>query len=258
MIVSWIESQSTFIIALIVFSLCYAIAVATFRAAATLACRPAGNQLKEISPMALAPLTVILSLLLALLSNEVGGNIGRARNYIGQETSALGKAALFADGLPPEIRTKAVAALQQHVNFVIAHDWPEMAILREPDANSPGLTSAIAELLSFTPVNPNQQLAQQRVIAAIEQAFEARRNRIQLSQTEIASIQWVVILVLALLIFMMTAMTHIGRPVVMATALFMFSTAMAICMVFLMTNDRPFAAGGITMTPEAFRKIVLH
>jgi hypothetical protein len=88
-------------------------------------------------------------------------------------------------------------------------------------------------------------------------AFEARRNRIRLSQVEIASIQWAVIVILALLILVTTGMIHMGRPAAMATTLFIFSTAVAASLVLLMENDRPFAGGGITLTPSAFREIVL-
>jgi hypothetical protein len=34
--------------------------------------------------------------------------------------------------------------------------------------------------------------------------------------------------------------------------------AVAASLVLLMENDRPFAAGGITLTPAAFREIVLN
>ena len=55
-----------------------------------------------------------------------------------------------------------------------------------------GLAEAMTELLSFSPVQANQKLAQQRALVAIEQALEARRNRVLLSQVEIAPVQWAV------------------------------------------------------------------
>jgi Protein of unknown function (DUF4239) len=111
---------------------------------------------------------------------------------------------------------------------------------------------------SFTPTRSDQVLAQQRAVAAVEQAFEVRRNRIRLSQAEIASVQWVVIFILAILITTTTAMIHMGKPAAMATTLFIFSTAVASCVVLLMENDRPFATGGITLTPAAFRDVVVN
>jgi hypothetical protein len=67
----------------------------------------------------------------------------------------------------------------------------------------------LTELLLFRPTERGQELAQQRAVRAIERAFEARENRIRLSKSRIAPIQWVVIV-------------HIGRPAAMAITLFIF------------------------------------
>jgi hypothetical protein len=102
----------------------------------------------------------------------------------------------------------------------------------------------------------NQQLAQQRALVAIEQALEARRNRALLSQAEIAPIQWAVILVLATLILVTIAFVHIDRRWAMGITLFIFSTALAICLVLLVVYDRPFGAGGFTVRPAVLRAVV--
>jgi hypothetical protein len=120
-----------------------------------------------------------------------------------------------------------------------------------------GLTDAMTAILSFTPAQPTQRLAQERALMGIEQAFAARRNRIRLSQVEIAPIQWAVIVVLMTLILLTIAMAHIDNRPAMAATLFIFSTAVAVCLVLLMVYDRPFAAGGFTMAPTALREIMV-
>jgi hypothetical protein len=114
----------------------------------------------------------------------------------------------------------------------------------------------MSALLSFSPVQANQKLAQQRALVAIEQALEARRNRVLLSQAEIAPIQWAVILVLATLILVTIALVHIDRRLAMGVTLFIFSTAIAICLVLLAVSDRPFGAGGFTVRPTVLRAVV--
>jgi len=256
--IHWIESQSTSVIAVIVFGLSYVFTALVFAVTAALARRPVGEQLKAVSPVTLTPLAVILGLLIAFLAARVWENTGHANEYIGQEASALSKVMLFADTLPQDVRSKVRDAVAQHVDFVVNHDWPEMAVARaNPRAEPVGLTHALAALLSFAPTQSDQSLARQRAVAAVEQAFEARRNRVRLSQVEIAPVQWGVVLILAALILITIAMIHIGKPAAMATTLFIFATATAACLVLLMENDRPFAAGGITLTPAAFRDIVL-
>jgi len=119
-----------------------------------------------------------------------------------------------------------------------------------------GLAEAMTELLSFTPVQANQQLAQQRALVAIEQALEARRNRVLLSQAEIAPIQWIVIIVLAVLILITLAMVLIENRIAMAITMFIYSTAFAFCLVLLMAYDRPFGVGGFSVQPTVLRDIM--
>ena len=256
--IHWIESQSTSVITAIVFGVSYLFAALVYAGIAALSGRPTGEQLKAVSPVTLTPLAVILGLLIAFLAARVWENTAHANEYIGQEAGALSKVMLFTNTLPDDVRTKVRDAVEQHVDFVVNHDWPEMAIARaDPRAEPKGLTQALAALLSFAPTQSDQLLARQLAVAAVEQAFEARRNRIRLSQVEIAALQWSVVLILSTLILITIAMIHIGKPGAMATTLFIFATATAACLVLLMENDRPFAAGGITLTPAAFRDIVL-
>jgi hypothetical protein len=163
---------------------------------------------------------------------------------------------VFATTLPMEVRSKVRAGVAQHIDLVIAQDWPAIAVARaNPRSESVGLTN-MAELLAFRPGQPEQQIGLQGALAAIEHAFEAKRNRITLSEVEIASIQWAAIGVLALLICVIIAALHANEPMAMAIALLVFSTAMVACLVLLMENDRPFSAGGITLSPSAFCEIV--
>jgi CHASE2 domain-containing sensor protein len=90
----------------------------------------------------------------------------------------------------------------------------------------------------------------------IEQAQAARRNRVRLSQAEIAPIQWTVIIALATLILVTLAIVHIEKRLAMAIALSIFSTAIAICLVLLMVYDRPLGAGGFTVPPTVIRAVV--
>src|SRR5207244_770055 len=174
----------------IVFCTCYIVAAAVFGIAVALSRRPIAEQLRTISPVTLTPLAVILGLLIAFLAARVWENVGRANDYIGQEAGALSKVMVLANALPPEVRTKVHTAITQHVDFVLAQDWPKMAIGRATQRIEPvGLTNAMTAIVA---------------------------------------------------------------------TLFIVSTAVAASLVLLMENDRPFAAGGITLTPTAFREIVLN
>src|SRR5262249_9598820 len=140
---------------------------------------------------------------------------------------------------------------------IVEKDWPAMASFQASPLEAPGLKTAALLLLSLQIREPAQGVSREHAIKAIERAFEARESRIRLSKAQIAPIQWTVIIVLAMLILLTTAMIHIGRPAAMALTIIFFSTATAVSLVLLLVYDRPFAAGGVTITPLAYREIIL-
>lgn len=255
----WVESQSILVITLLIFGFCYVLTLVIFGVAAILSRRPVAKELKGASPVTLTPLAVILALLLAFLSSRVWTNVDRAGGYVGQEASALRQVMLFADALPTDVRNNLRESIKRHFQFIETQDWPAMGRGEASlQAIPTGLTDAMAAVLSFTPTQPAQQLAQERALMAIENAFEARRDRIRLSQVQIAPIQWVVIIVLTILILMTIAMIHIDNRTAMAATMVIFSTAIALCLVLLMIYDRPFAFGGVTMAPTTLREVSVN
>jgi len=253
----WIEAQPTAIIALVVFSLVYVLAAMLFCMAAILSRRAVAKALKSVAPVTLTPLGVILGLLIAFLAARVWTNLDRAGEYVGQEAGALRETVLLADALPPEVRTRVRQAIQRHLHLIESEEWPAMASGRASlQSIAVGLAEAMTEVLSFAPEQTNQRLAQERALVAIEHALEARRNRVLLSQAEIAPIQWIVIMVLTMLILVTIALIHINKRLAMATSMTIFSTAIAICLILLMVYDRPFRPGGFTVTPAVLRAVM--
>jgi hypothetical protein len=201
----------------------------------------------------LTPLCIILGLLIGFLAARVWANLDRANQYVGQEAGALRETILLTDALPSDVRTGVRQAVKKHIDFIESKEWPAMASGRANlHSIAVGLAEAMTALLSFTPVQSNQQLAQQRALAAIEQALEARRNRVLLSEAEIAPLQWIVIIGLAVLILVTLAMVLIEERLAMA----IYSTGIAVCLVLLMAYDRPFGTGGFVVRPTVLRDIM--
>jgi Protein of unknown function (DUF4239) len=254
--VLWIESQPTPLIALLVFAFGYLLAAVIFLAVAAFSrCRVAVD-LKGLTPVVLTPLAVIVGLLIAFLASRVWSNFDRATASLADEASAIREAILLTETLPVDTRTAVAAAIKTYVDFVETDDWPAMArgeasLRRIP----PGLRDAMTALLSFNPAAAGQRIAQERAVGAIEQALEARRHRIVLSQTIISPTQWQVIVLLSALGLLTIAIVHVEHRVTAAVGMAIFSTAIAACLVLLMVHDRPFAAGGITLQPNSLREV---
>jgi Protein of unknown function (DUF4239) len=252
----WIESQQTAVIALLVFGICYALAGIVLLGAVVVSQRPIAAALKATTPVMLTPLGLITGLVIAFLASRVWSNVDHANTYVAQEASAIRQTVLLADQLPEDGRNAVRSAIKRYLEFIETEDWPAMAEgranLRQPP---PGLTDALTALIAIVPVQPGQHVAQERAAVSIEQALEARRNRILISKSVISPLQWIVILVLYLLVLVTIAMVHIDRSVTAGLNLILLATGIAACLVLLMVNDRPFNAGGITIQPDVLREV---
>jgi hypothetical protein len=249
----WIESQSTSVIALIAFGGAYLLATIIFCVAAFLSRLRIAKELELVTPGILSPLGAILGILFAFLALRVWTNLDHAEEYVGHEISALREISMLANSLPPDIKARVREAIGRHLEVVVSEEWPAMAEGRVSlRAYPPHLEEAMNAVLSFAPVGTNQELAQNRALVAIEDAVEFRRYRVGLSRAEIAPIQWTVIAVLSGMILITIAVIHINRKLAMAIALFVFSTAVAVCFVLLLVYDRPFGSGGFTLLPTAY------
>jgi hypothetical protein len=254
--ITWIESQDTAIIALLVFVLCYAIAVAVLAAAAAISRRRIAVELKALTPVMLTPLSVISGLLIAFLATHVWSNLDRANAFVAQEANAVSESVLLANALPKNTRNAVHQGLKTYRQFIENEDWPAMLAGRANFRQAPpGLTEAMAALLLLESNASGQQIAQHRTVIALQNALEARRSRILLSSAVIAPVQWLVILTLDALVLMTIAMVHFDHQIAAAAGIFIFSTAVAACLVLLMINDRPFSDGGFTIEPVALRQI---
>jgi hypothetical protein len=256
MLLHWIESQSTPVIALIMFSGCYALAVIVHFLVARLSHSALAAEMKATTPVMLTPLAVLLGLLIAFLAQRVWNNIDHANAYIGAETSALRQTMLLSEALPASVRDPLRATIKEHVNFILEEDWELMAAAEGLTREMPEkIGNAILHVIAFVPTTPGEELVQRQIVVALEEAMQARLDRILLSEAAIAPLQWQVIVILSILILITICMVHLDRPYTTIINLFVFSTAVATCLVLIAVNDRPFASGGITLKPHAFENL---
>ncbi len=248
----WIESQPAIVIALITFGACYLCAAIVFVVAQVLISKRIANELKATTPVMLTPLSVLTGLVIAFVASRIWINFDHASAIVRDEVRNIEEIVILAERLPQNVQTGIRRDIGQYLQFTKEHEWPAMlggnAKMR---TSVPGLTDAMSTLLSFVPENPGQQIAQQRTLVAIEQALDARRNRILLSGASVLPMQWVVIIVLGTLMLVTVAIVHIDRPLAMAVNLFILSTALAVCLMLLLVNDRPFSTGGFEIRQDS-------
>lgn len=252
----WIESHDPGVTALILFGFWYALAAVILCAVALVEERNARAHLKPTTPSMLTPLSLFTGLLIAFLASRVWTNLDRANSYVANEASALRESVMLTDSLPPKVRDEVRNRIVGYLTFIDEKDWPAMAAGK---ANlhdlPPDLPQAITAILAFEPQTPGQRVAQRSAVATIEQALAARRSRILLSEATIGSIQWIAVFVLCALVLVTIAMIHVDTRVTCAINLAVFATAVAVCLLILMVNDRPYAPGGDMVTPHALHEL---
>jgi len=256
-VLNWITSQPTFVIGAITLAFCYLMGLAAFAIVELAARRGHRDALKAVSPVTLTPLAVVFGLLVAFLSADVWPNFDRARTFVGQEATELSEVLVFAEALPPEMRLLVRRTIREHIRNAVEREWPAMAsgraVLRELPQP---LVAALGSILAMNPERAEQRLAQEHVVGLIDKALEARRQRILLSRTSVGPVKWLVLTVLAALLLVTIAMIHVDRRLTAAVTLAVFATAAGFSMLLILAYDRPFATGGIQVSPAPLQEVI--
>jgi Protein of unknown function (DUF4239) len=81
---------------------------------------------------------------------------------------------------------------------------------------------------------------QRGIVAALENALDARNQRIIVSQSEVNPVKWTSLMIQAICTLAAIAMAHSDNRTTAALAMGLFSTAVAVCVLLVAAHDRPF------------------
>jgi hypothetical protein len=252
-VLTWMTAQSIVVIAVLVFGAVYLLAAIILAAAAFAVRRGLDRVFEGASPGTLAPISVTFALLVGFVAADVWPIFDRARSALGMEAARLHEAMVVADTLPESVRSTLRRRVQQHIDSIVAREWPAMASRTQSLKDAPSaLHAALGELLSINLNDDGQRLARARAVAAIEDALDARRQRILLSQDTLGGIKAFVLFLLTGLVMVTIALVHIERQRrgLQIFTVAIFATAAAACMLAILVYDRPFGGGGISLSPE--------
>src|SRR5688500_17245762 len=117
------------------------------------------------------------------------------------------------------------------------------------------LAEAVRTAMSLSPTGDGQVAAQREILVALESAQDARRQRILLSQSAVNSVKWAALLVQAAVTLLAIAMVHCDNRPSAGLALGLFSTAIAVCILLLISHGRPFT-GELSVPPTALLQVM--
>jgi hypothetical protein len=211
---------------------------------------------KAVTPALLSPLGIVFGLLVAFLSAQVWNDSQRAGLEVTREASALRTVELLAETFPQDLASRVHELLRSYVKHTVEEEWPAMARGAATLAFAPApLTEALRVAVGATPVSDGQRVAQREMVTALEQALDARRQRIIISRSSINETKWAGLIGMAIVALVGIAMAHCDNKPAAAMAMALFAAAVAISVLLIASHARPFT-GQISVGPGLLQEIV--
>jgi hypothetical protein len=211
---------------------------------------------KAISPGILPPLSVVFAFLVGFLAAQVWNDGQQANAAVNREASALRAIVLLAATFPGEPEQRLRDLVSRHIQDVVGKDWPAMA---SDHANlkftPPNMAEALRVSLALNPQTPGQTIAQREMVGAIENALDARRQRIILSHSSINWVKWTTLLAQAALTLVAIGMVHSDNRRANRIILTIFATSVAAAVILIAAHSRPFS-GEISVQPGILMQVM--
>jgi hypothetical protein len=214
-----------------------------------------GSGLRSMSPGMLPPMGLLFGLLVGFLAADVWDDTGRAQAAVDQEASALRSTMLVSAAFPQSTQAQLRKLIRSQIQYEVQEEWPAMARREVTLAVLPGpLSEALQRTLTITPRSKGQEVAQRELVGSVQRAFDARRDRIILSESGINGLKWAGVITLAVMMLVAIAFVHPNRVGSLA-AMGLFAAAASACFVLLAAQDEPFA-GPFRVEPDALVQVM--
>jgi hypothetical protein len=186
---------------------------------------------------------------------EVWSDIDHAKVAVDREASALRMVVLLATSFPGEPEAQIRNLVRRHIDEAILAEWPTMAKQSASLRVAPqALTEALRLALSLAPKSEGQIVAQREIVTGLENAMDARRQRIILSPSSVNWIKWTCLFAQAGCALIAIAMVHSDNRAAAAVAMGIFATGVAVSVLLIASHDRPFS-GEISVKPDVLLQV---
>jgi hypothetical protein len=135
----------------------------------------------------------------------------------------------------------------------VGEEFPAMADRSEDlMAKRPALLELIEVNGPLQGRDPSQEMA----IAAVNDALEARHERILISQRSLGTLKIAVVVCLAFMVLIVLAVVHFQNRKAQRVAVFLFAAAAAVSTFVVVIYDQPFSHGGYVVAPEPLLEVM--
>ena len=254
--IDWLHGLPFLWLIVVVFGVTYLVAGAIAFVVLRMAVGERARTFSAVSPGLLPPLGVVFGLVVGFIAVQVWNDVGRAQTAVDREASALRSVILLDESFPNAQQAKMRALVRQHVQEAVNDEWPAMA---EQHADLTAVPTSLAQALQLAialePHSEGQKVAQREMVAALGNALDARRERILVSESRINWAKWAGVALLAALTLLAIAFVHSERPATALIALGIFASAVAVCLLMIASQDRPFA-GPFAVKPDPLVQVI--
>jgi hypothetical protein len=241
-VIDWLHSLSIVALVLVVCAATALVTAAIYLIVTRLAARGQGDALAGVSPGMLPPIALVFGLLVGFLAAEVWSSTSSAQGAVNSEAGALRSVDLLDRAFPAADQQRMDALIRAYIEEAVSHEWPAMA---RQNANlvvaSPELAQALQLALELPADTPGRALAQREIVTSLEDAFDARRQRIIISESAVNSAKWAGVIALGIITLIAVACVHSANRRTTAIALTLFASAIVVSLLMIGVQDRPFA-----------------
>ena len=211
---------------------------------------------KGVSPGMLPPMGLVFGLLVGFLVAQLWSDSSQARDAVNREASSLRSVVLLASAFPGAPEQSLDGLVRRHIQVAVNQEWPAMehqhaTLVVVPTA----LAGALHEAVSLDPKSFGQQTAQREIVTSVENALDARRQRIILSQSDVNWVKWTAVVALAVLTLVAIALVHSDNRRTTAIAMSVFAAAAAVTLIVIASQDRPFN-GHFRVKPDVLLQVL--
>jgi hypothetical protein len=254
----WLHDLPVPLIAVVVFVGIALLVAVVYFVTKRLAAGSWGDAIISVSPSLLPPLGIVFALIVGFLAAGVWGDGDKAKDAVSSEASALRSVVLLSDEFPPATAAQLRSLVRQHIEHAVQVEWPQM---RRQDASLAAVSAPLREAqhvaLGYQPTNPGAVDAQRELVASLQDALDARRQRIIVSDSHVNAVKWIGLLALAAVMLIAIACVHIAKPRAALVAMSLFAAAVAVVAIMLVSEDEPFT-GHLGQKPDLLQQVVPH
>ncbi|MGR8999522.1 MAG: bestrophin-like domain [Gammaproteobacteria bacterium] len=240
-IIEWLYALPISWMAALIFGITFFLTGVIYVIVAIFAAGERAKAFKSISAGMLPPLGVMYGLFVTIIASQVWANIDKANTAVYREASALSTTVFLAASFPGEPEERIRTLIRRHIHDAVTHEWPIMAYhTAKLKISSQPLAEALQLTLRLKPRSEGQTTAQKAIVNALEDALDARRQRIVISLSDINWITWMCLIMQAICTLMAIAMIHCGNRIASTSAMGIFATGVSVSVLIIVAHNRPF------------------